>query len=245
MIGQRHSSFRAAFAAVLALLASGPSTVSMAGPVRFVGGDVTLTAGDGPGTVFPLAFPGTGGHSARSDSAFAGETRVLYDLHETPGGASFEVSQDNTGDTDSAFTVTFATTTELHFRFYAEPRPYAFSARFDDFLADAFYNPMADSPSDIYRGSLVHLDGETGQPDGFEGRLFEGELDAGTHTLTVFSNGGVDRETVIDGGGMARLTLDPGATPGPLPVPLPPGALPALLTLLGAAAICRLRNARR
>ena len=245
MIGQWHSSFCAALAAAAAIAASAASPAAKAGPVRFVGGDVTLTAGEGPATQFPLAFPGRGGHSARSDSAFAGETRVLYELRDTPGGASFEVSQDNSGDTRYAFTVTFTTDAELHFRFYAEPRPYSFSARFDDFLADAFYDPRAEDASDVYRGTLVHIDRETGEPGGFEGRLFEGELEPGTHTLTVTSSGAVDRQNVIDGGGFVRLTLDPGASPGPTPVPLPPGALPAIVTLVVAAAAFRLRNPRR
>jgi hypothetical protein len=213
-----------------------------AGPVRFRGGEVTLTAGEAPAMQFPLAYPSTGGHSSRSDSSFAGETRVLYDLRETPGGARFEVSQDNSGDTSSAFSVTFTTDAELHFRFYAEPRPYSFSARFDSFLADAFYDPLGENLSDVYRGTLVHVDHATGRPDGFEGRLFEGELGPGTHTLTVTSSGGVDRQTVVDGGGIARLTLDPGAAPA---VPLPPGAAPALATLLLAAAAYRLRTRPR
>jgi hypothetical protein len=208
-----------------------------AGLVRFIDGEVQLTAGEGPASRFPLAFPASGGHSARSDSSFAGETRVLYDLRETHGGATFEVSQDNSGDTHSTFTLTFNTATELQFHFYAEPRPYAFSAQFDDVVADAFYDPSAESPSDTYRGTLVHIDGVTDQPDGFEGRTFDGELEPGTHTLTVRSNGAVDRQTIVDGGGLVRLTLDAGAAPGPLPVPLPPAAWPAIVTLLVVAAV--------
>jgi hypothetical protein len=222
---------------MLALLASAIPSAVMAGLVRFVSGDVTLTAGEGPESRFPLELPSRGGHSARSTSSFSGETRVLYDLRETPRGASFEVSQDNSGDTSSGFTVTFVTDGELHYRFYAEPRPYTFSARFDDTVADAFYDPMGDGPSDIYRGSLVHVDGLTDQPDGFEGRLFEGELEPGTHTLTVRSSGGVDRQTILEGGGLTRLSLDAAAAPGPLPVPLPPGAAPAMVTLLLTAAV--------
>jgi hypothetical protein len=246
---RRSSSSRPALATLLVLLSFGVSTgaAATAGPVRFDGGDVRLTAGEGPEMRFPLVLPSSGGHSARSHSSFAGETRVLYDLRETPGGARFEVAQDNSGDTSSAFTITFTTATELHFRFFAEPRPYTFSARFDDFLADAFYDPSGDSPSHVYRGTLVHIDGLSGLPDGFEGRLFEGELEPGTHTLAVRSSGGVDRLTVIDGGGTARLVLESaaGPVPGPTPVPLPAGAVPALVTLLATAAFYRAVSRRR
>src|SRR4051794_32412015 len=131
------------------------------GVVRFVGGESGLTAGEGPESRFPLAFPGSGGHSARSNSSFAGETRVLYDLRDGASRASFDVSQDSSGDTDCSFTLTFTTASQLQFRFYAEPRPYSFSARFDDVVADAFYNADGDGPSDVYRGSLVHIDGVT------------------------------------------------------------------------------------
>jgi len=218
---------------LLLLLSAAPAS---AGVVRFVDGEVQLTAGEGPTSRFPLAFPASGGHSARSHSSFAGETRMLYELRETRGGATFEISQDNSGDTDSSFTLTFATATEMQFHLYAEPRPYAFSGKFDDVVGDAFYDPSAESPSDIYRGTLVHIDGVTDQPDGFEGRSFDGELEPGTHTLTVRSHGAIDRQTIVDGGGLVRLTLDTGAAPGPLPVPLPPAAWPALLTLLAVAA---------
>jgi hypothetical protein len=225
-----------ACAALLAFPLLAIPSAARGGVVRFVGGETGLTAGEGPKSRFPVTFPGSGGHSARSDSSFAGETRVLYDLRDGASRASFDVSQDSSGDTDCSFTVTFTTVSQLQFRFYAEPRPYSFSARFDDVVADAFYDPDGDGPSDVYRGSLVHIDGVTEQPDGFEGRTFEGELEPGTHTLTIRSNGGVDRQTLLDGGGMVRLTLD-GAAPGPLPVPLPPGAWPALLTLLAVAAV--------
>lgn len=225
--------------ALLAVPAFTPA--GAAGSVRFVGGEVGLTAGGAPPMTFPTAFPGTGGHAARSDSEFAGETRVLYDLKETPGGAAFEVSQAASGDTSATFTLTFVTDAEMHYRFFAEPRPGDFSARFDGVVADAYYNPLGDGPREIYRGTLVHIDGLSEQPDGFEAKLFEGELEAGTHTLTVESSGGVDRDTVVAGGGLARLTLDPMTAA----VPLPPGTWPALLTATAAAAVQGMRRRRR
>jgi hypothetical protein len=224
---------------IVAVVAS--ARLAAAGPVRFDGGEVRLTAGEAPPMTFPLSFPDAGGHSARADSAFAGETRVDFDLHEVPGGAVFDVAHDDSGDTRSAFTVSFTTDRELHFRLFAEPRPSSFSARFNGLVADAFYNPRAADLSGVYRGSLVHFDEETAKPDGFEARLFEGELPAGAYTFVVESSGGVDRQTVVDGGGAARLTLETAVNAA---VPLPPAAWPTLLTLAatGAARLLRFHN---
>lgn len=217
------------------------SQAAPAGPVRFERGEVTLTTTDAPSADFPLSFPSSGGHSARADSAYAGETRVLYDLRETAGGATFEVSQDNSGDTESSFAVTFTTDREMYYRFFAGPQPYAFSARFNGLVADAYYNPRGEHLSDVYRGSLVRINPLTERPDGFEARTFEGVLPRGTHSLTVESSGGVDRETVLDGGGDVRLTLE-SATRA---IPLPPAAVPGALALAALGVTCACASKRR
>ena len=212
--------------------------VAAAGPVQFREGEVRLEAGDEQSPeVHPVTFPSSAEYLLNAMDVARSSSHVRYSFREADGGVVLAVTQDHHGDARGSLTVTFTTDGELQYSLSARPG-INFSARLDDVVADAFFNPL--SAQEAYRGTLVHLN-DNGRPDGFEEKTFFGELAPGTHTFVMEAFGGIDRGTPVSGDGFARLAVSPAASA----IPLPPGAWPALATLATLAAVGAVRRRYR
>ena len=213
----------------LGALLAGPREAP-AGPIDFRHGQIRLEAGDEPPQVHPVNFPGTAEYSISAFDAAGSGARLRYDLRDLGGGAIFEVGQDHEGDARGSFIVSFTTDRDFHYALFARPGM-NFAAMLDEVVADAFFDAL--STEDVYGGSLVRFNEETGEAEGFQERTFLGDLPAGDHVFSMRAFGGIDRGTPISGDGFARLTIAPEA----IAIPLPSAARAALLTALGGCAL--------